>query len=198
MTPAPEPEPGRFRRLMGLFPTGVTVLAAQHGEDIHGMTANAVVSVSLEPLLLLACVAKGARMNAFISRSGGFSVNILSADQEALSRYFAGSWTLTSPPEFRFTPWAGGPRLVGSAASIGCRLDRSIEAGDHWMVLGQVIALHEGDRSARPLAFFAGRYGRLSDFDEGMPAEHWSDEAVQIHYGEWGDDEHPRPRAAGR
>lgn len=184
VTPPPDVNPGSFRRIMGLFPTGVTVLAAQHGEDIHGMTANAVASVSLEPLLLLACVAKSARMNSFIERSGGFSLNVLSADQEVLSRYFAGSWKVTPPPEFRFTPWDGGPRLVGSLATIGCRLDRSIEAGDHWIVLGRVIALHEGDRSARPLLFFAGRYRRLSDLAEGVPAEPWSDEAVRIHYGE--------------
>lgn len=198
MTTALDVDPGSFRRVMGLFPTGVTVLAAQHRDDIHGMTANAVASVSLEPLLLLACVAKGARMNGFIERSGGFSLNILSADQEALSRYFAGSWEGTSPPEFRFMPWEGGPRLVGSVASIGCRLDRSIEAGDHWIVLGQVIALHEGDRSVRPLLFFAGRYRRLSDLDEGVPAEPWSDEAVQIHYAEWGDRDHPPHRPSGR
>ncbi len=187
-----------FRRVMGAFTTGVTVVAAQHGEEIHGMTANAITSVSLDPLLVLACVAKGARMNPFIERSGGFSINILSEDQEALSRYFAGTWKLTSPPEFRFTPWEGGPRLVGSVASIGCRLERSIEAGDHWIVLGRVIALRAGDGPARPLLFFGARYRRLSDLDDGRPPEHWSDEAVQIHYGEWGDRDHPAQPAEGR
>ncbi len=187
-----------FRRVMGVFATGVTVVAAQQGEEIHGMTANAIASVSLDPLLVLACVAQGARMNRFIERSGGFSINILSEDQEALSRYFAGSWAVTSPPEFRFTPWEGGPRLVGSIASIGCRLERSIKAGDHWIALGQVIALRAGDRLARPLLFFGARYRRVSDLDDGRPAEHWSDEAVQIHYGEWGDRDHPAQPAEGQ
>lgn len=187
-------EAADFRRVMGLFATGVTVLAAQHGEDIHGMTANAVSSVSLDPLIVLACVGKGARMNTFIERSGGFSINILSEDQEALSRYFAGAWKLATPPEFRFTAWEGGPRLVASVASLGCRLDRSVDAGDHWIMLGRVVALHEGDPSARPLVFFSGRYRRLSELDVGAPPGSLGDEAVQIHYGEWGEAEHPHRR----
>lgn len=174
-----------FRRVMGHFATGVTVIAAEHGKEIHGMTANAVTSVSLDPLLVLVCVDKRARMNRFIQEGGGFSINVLTEDQEALSRFFAGAWRHGSAPEFRFVPWVGGPRLVGSLSAIGCRLDRSLEAGDHWMVLGQVAALHEGDPAGRPLIFYGGRYRRLSE-TEGPPApEEWHAEAVRVHYDEW-------------
>jgi flavin reductase (DIM6/NTAB) family NADH-FMN oxidoreductase RutF len=174
---------------MGLFATGVTLVAAQHGDEIHGMTANAVTSVSLDPLLVLVCVAKGARMNRFMQNAGGFSINILSEDQEALSRYFAGSWNPPAPPEFRFAPWEGGPRLVGCLASVGCLTDRFIEAGDHWIVVGQVVALHQGDPTARPLTFLGGRYRRLTEAEGPAVPEAWSDDAVQIYYDEWAESE---------
>ncbi len=182
-----------FRKVMGRFATGVTVVAAQHEDEIHGMTANAVTSVSLDPLLVLVCVDKRARMNRFIRSAGGFSINMLSEDQEALSRFFGGSWTLQTPPEFRFVPWHGGPRLVGSQAAIGCALDRSIDAGDHWLALGRVIALHEGDPSGRPLMFYGGRYRRLSEVEGPVAPEEWGHESVQIYYDEWSAGIQPQP-----
>lgn len=177
-------EPGRFRRVMGYFGTGVTVLAAQHGEDLHAMTANAVTSVSLEPLLVLACISTRARMLPFIERSGGFSINVLTEDQEVLSRYFAGAWA-QAPPEFRFVPWQGGPRLIGALAAIGCVTERTVEAGDHWVVLGRVVALQEGDPAARPLLFYAGAYRRLSDLEVAAAPDLWADRTVQIYYDAW-------------
>src|SRR3989442_8328639 len=121
---SPRMDPKAFRRVLGLFATGVTVLAAQHDDEIHGMTANAVTSVSLDPLLVLVCVGKHARMNHFIQGAGGFSINVLAEDQEPLSRYFSGAWPHQAPPEFRFVPWPGGPRLVGALAAMGCVVDR--------------------------------------------------------------------------
>lgn len=185
MSAAAPVDPQVFRRVMGTFATGVTVVAAQHGDEIHGMTANAFTSVSLDPLLVLVCIATRARMDQFITRAGGFSVNFLSADQEPLSRYFANAWRPASPPEFRFEPWAGGPRLVGSLASVGCAVDHAVDAGDHRVVLGRVIALFEGDATNTPLLFFSGTYRRLSAL-EGAPApEPWSHEDVQIFYDSW-------------
>ncbi len=183
--PLPLVTPAAFRKIMGLFATGVTVVAASEGDEIHGMTANAVTSVSLEPLLVLICVDIRARMNRFLESAGGFSINVLSEDQEALSRYFAGSWKSEGPPEFRFLPWTGGPRLIGCLAAVGCEIDRTIEAGDHRIVLGRVMALHEGDASSRPLLFFGGRYRRLEELEAPVPPEEWSHEAVHIYYDEW-------------
>lgn len=175
----------RFRRIMGRFATGVTVVGAEQGGEVHGMTANAVTSVSLDPLLVLVCIARQARMMRFVERSGGFSVNILSHDQEALSRYFAGSWGSASPPEFRFVPWEGGPRLVGALGALGCRVERLVEAGDHWIALGRVEALHEGDPGAEPLLFYGGQYRRLSALEAAPAPDLWADDAVQIYYDGW-------------
>jgi flavin reductase (DIM6/NTAB) family NADH-FMN oxidoreductase RutF len=181
----PPVDPLAFRRVMGAFATGVTVVAAQQGDEVHGMTANAFTSVSLDPLLVLVCIATHARMDGFIRRAGGFSVNFLSADQEPLSRYFANAWRPAAPPEFRFDPWDGGPRLVGSLASVGCRLDHAVDAGDHRVVLGRVIALFEGDPTALPLLFFSGRYRRLSELEGTVAPEPWSHQDVQIFYESW-------------
>src|SRR3989304_5598960 len=97
-----------FREVIGLFATGVTVIAAESEGEIHGMTANAVASLSLEPTLVLACVNKRALLGDILSRAKGFSINILREDQKALSTYFAGAWSEKTPPPFRFVPWEGG------------------------------------------------------------------------------------------
>jgi len=184
-TPEAGVDPARFRRVMGLFATGVTVVAAEHDGETHGMTANAVTSVSLDPLLLLVCVGRRTRMSRWLERAGGFTVNILTQDQEALCRYFAGTWSHDAPPEFRFVPWQGGPRLVAALAALGCRRQRLIEAGDHWIVLGRVIALHEGDAAAQPLLFYGGRYCRLSPVEAAPAPDLWTGTDARIYYDEW-------------
>lgn len=184
----------KLRRVMGRFATGVTVIAAEHDGEIHAMTANAVTSVSLDPLIVLVCIDKQARMNRFIQRAGGFSISVLSEDQEALSRFFAGTWRHASPPEYRFVPWVRGPRLVGTLAAIGCRVDRTVEAGDHWIVLGAVEGLEESDPAGRPLIFFGGRYRRLTETEGPAAPEEWNAAAVRVHYDEWsGSPELPAP-----
>ena len=78
-------DPRTYRNTIGLFATGVTVVSTQMGETVHGMTANAVTSLSLEPMLLLVAVGKKARLATLLPQATGFTVNILRADQEALS-----------------------------------------------------------------------------------------------------------------
>ena len=134
-----QPDPTEFRRVMGCFATGVTVVTAQAGTDLQGMTANAVMSVSLDPLLVCVSVNRRARMDAFLSRAGAFALNILSEDQQALSQFFAGIWPHPSPPEYRLEPWVGGPRLIGCLASVGCIVDRALDGGDHHLFLGRVL-----------------------------------------------------------
>lgn len=178
------PDPTEFRRMMGLFATGVTVVTAQVGGEMHGMTANAVMSVSLDPLLVCVSVGRSARMNGILHQAGSFALNILSADQQALSQYFAGVWKHASPPEYRLEPWVGGPRLVGSLAAAGCRIERILDGGDHHLFLGHVLALHRPDGSLNPLVFFGGRYHRLSE-PAGAPRdpiEVWNPEEVRIFY----------------
>ncbi len=177
-------DPREFRRVMGLFATGVTVVTAAAGEHTHAMTANAVMSVSLDPLLVCVSVGKHARMNRFLEQAGGFALNILSEHQEDLSRYFAGMWDRPQPPAYRFVPWVGGPRLEGALASVGCSVEQVVEAGDHRLFLGRVRALHRSQGPLRPLLFFAGGYCRLAQVAHAArdPVEIWQPEAVRVYY----------------
>jgi flavin reductase (DIM6/NTAB) family NADH-FMN oxidoreductase RutF len=178
--------PSEFRQVVGHFAAGVTVVAATAGGEIHGMTANAFTSVSLDPLLVLVCVHKKARMAEFVREAGGFSINILRDEQEALSTYFAGRWPAPAPPPFRFVPWQGGPRLEGCAAAIGCELHDILDGGDHCIPVGRVAAVHLGVEPRQPLVFYAGRYARL-DRDErhAAPPLDLVETPVQAYYDPW-------------
>lgn len=165
--PAMPLEPRLYRNTIGLFATGVTVVSTQAEGTVHGMTANAVTSLSLEPMLLLVAVGKQARLATLLPQASGFTVNILRAEQEALSTFFAGGWRQPTPPPFRFVPWDtrpefGSARLEGALAAIGCTLYRLVDGGDHWLVLGQVVALHHGVEPHLPLLFYGGRYRHLN------------------------------------
>ena len=158
-----------FRDLAGLFSTGVAIVTLEALGEVHAMTANAVASLSLDPMLMLFCPAKKARLAAHLEHIRQFTINFLREEQEALSTYFAGGWKSSPAPPFRFVPSPAGPRLEGSLASIGCEMERVSDGGDHWIVTGRVIALHRGVEPLRPLLFFRGNY-RAVDFAEGTPA----------------------------
>lgn len=185
MDTATELNPAAFRRIMGFFATGVTVVAVDVPEGVHGMTANAVASVSLDPMLILVCVDRRARMHEQLALAGVFTINVLREEQEPLSRYFAGSWPPARPPEFRFHRWPHGPLLVGALASVGCRVERLLDGGDHTIVLGGVTGLAQGE-AGQPLLFFGGRYRRLMEAEAyaGAPADPWTHESARIHYDE--------------
>lgn len=151
-----------YRHTIGLFATGVTVIASGEGADLRAMTANAVTSLSLDPMLLIVCVHKQARLAAELQKQSGFSLNILRQEQQDLSNYFAGGWKEETLPEFEFVPWHGGPRLKGCIAAIGCEHHEILEGADHWIVVGKVVALHRSDGSQNPLIFFRGRYRELA------------------------------------
>lgn len=188
-TPDPEPQAvdaAEFRRVMGLFATGVTVLTAEHDAAVRGMTANAMMSVSLDPLLVCVSVDRRARMNEFLQRAGGFALNILADEQQALSQYFAGAWKHERSPEHRFESWIGGPRLVGALAAVGCTVHEILPGGDHRLFLGRVLALYRAPGRLSPLLFFGGRYHRLRQPETAPrdPVEVWNPEEVQIYYGD--------------
>lgn len=144
-----------------MFATGVTVIAAGQEDYLHVMTANAVTSLSLDPLLVLFCVNKGARMVEHLRDHPAFSVNILRQHQADLSPYFAGLWRDEEPPHFEFVPWHSTARLVDCLAAVGCELHEMFEGGDHWIVIGRAIAVHIGDDPTDPLIFHAGKYREL-------------------------------------
>ncbi len=104
-------DPGEFRDVVGLFATGVTIVVAEVDGQVHAMTANSVTSVSLEPVLMLFCPSRKARIAQNLPALTHFSINILRQDQQALSTYFAGGWKDSAPPAFRFVDSTAGPRL---------------------------------------------------------------------------------------
>jgi flavin reductase (DIM6/NTAB) family NADH-FMN oxidoreductase RutF len=163
-----------FREVMGLFATGVTIIVAEIDGQVHAMTANSVTSVSLDPLLMLFCPSRKARIAQDLPGLTRFSINILRQDQQALSTYFAGGWKDSAPPPFRFVDSPSGPRLEGALASIGCRTHSIVEAGDHYLVIGEVIGLHKGVLPHQPLLFVSGKYRRV-DFTEGAQAPDLAD-----------------------
>jgi flavin reductase (DIM6/NTAB) family NADH-FMN oxidoreductase RutF len=167
-------DPRQFREVVGLFATGVTIIVAEVAGQVHAMTANSVTSVSLDPLLMLFCPSRKARIAQDPQRLTRFSINILRQDQQALSTYFAGGWKDSALPPFRFVDSPAGPRLEGALATIGCRTHSIHEAGDHYVVLGEVIFLHKGITPHQPLLFVSGKYRRV-DFSEGVVAPDLAD-----------------------
>ncbi len=155
-------EKNELRRVMGHFATGVTVITSLRASgEMHGLTANAFSSVSLVPPLLLICVDKKAESYPCFEESKVFTVNILSAEQEALSRKFA----VSGGNKFEGVSYRlganGAPILDGSIAYLECRLSGSMDAGDHTVYLGEIeqAETHE----AKPLLFFRGGYRELGD-----------------------------------
>jgi len=151
----------QFRQLMGRFATGVTVITTTDASGaLHGMTANSLTSVSLDPPLLLICVDHRASMLAPLRERRGFVVNVLEAHQEALSRRFAGK----HEDRFDGIGYALNPEghacLEGALAHLECAYHGEVEAGDHTIVLGRVLrgAAHDG----RPLCYFRGGYAALA------------------------------------
>jgi flavin reductase (DIM6/NTAB) family NADH-FMN oxidoreductase RutF len=162
---------GAFRHTMGLFPTGVAVLAAGDGEGLEATTVNSVVSASLVPLLVLVSLRRGARILGLItSREQAFTVNILAADQEQVARMFARSDRCrgtAAAAYLRGVPTrTGGLLVAGALAAVQCELDQVYPAGDHDLLLGRVVAIHLGRTSAGPLLFHRGEYGRIQAGDE--------------------------------
>jgi 3-hydroxy-9,10-secoandrosta-1,3,5(10)-triene-9,17-dione monooxygenase reductase component len=149
--------PERFRSVMGHFATGVTVVTATTPQGPVGMTANAVCSLSLEPLLLLVAFDNDARTLPVVRATGRFGVNVLAAGQEDLARLFASK----APEREKFAGVAhtvhdGIPVLEGALAWVGCRLERLIPGGDHTIGIAAVEAAEAGH--GEPLLWFRGRY----------------------------------------
>ena len=147
-----------FRRTLGMFATGVTVLTTRVGEQVHGMTANAFMSVSLQPPLVLISIDRRAKMGALLHEGTRFGVSVLEAKQTGLSDRFAGR-VADDPPEATFEVVHETPLVEGALAHLVARVVRSYWGGDHSLFLGQVEFARYGD--GRPLLFHGGRYERL-------------------------------------
>jgi len=158
--------PAEFREAMGCFATGVTIVTVDLEGEVHGMTANAFASVSLEPLLLLVCVDRNARTHAHLQSKKRFGINILAEHQRLISEYYAQPVSTHEHAQeeagarFDRTP-QGTPILHGALAYLECRLQSAQEAGDHTIFIAEVedVVVHPGD----PLLFFRGKYRTIGE-----------------------------------
>lgn len=154
-----------LRAAMALFPTGVTVVTTGQGEGVQGMTANAVMSVSLDPLLFLVSCHRESRIAPRIREEGHFAVSLLAADQEGLARLFASperSGGLAAVESlgggYGVT---GAPLAAGAMAAIECELEDVYPGGDHELFLGRVVSVSMGETRKGPLVFHEGGYPPL-------------------------------------
>ena len=147
-----------FRRTLGMFATGVTVLTTRGDETVHGMTANAFMSVSLRPPLVLVSVDRRARMSNLLHEGTRFGVNVLEAGQAVLSDHFAGR-AVEGSSEPRFELVHDTPLVEGALAHLVARVVRSYWGGDHSLFLGRVEYARYGE--GEPLLFHGGRYERI-------------------------------------
>lgn len=158
------PTPNDFRRIMGRFATGVTVITTTYDGELHGMTANAVTSVSLDPMLVLICVDKAADTHDILARAKVFAVNILARGQEEISDRFAKK-DAGAAHHLQGIPYHvaenGCPVIDGCLAHLVCRTASEIEGGDHTIFLGEVLNAADDHEAGEPLVFYAGKYGRF-------------------------------------
>ncbi len=151
-----------FRACLGRFATGVTVVTSQYGQERHGMTVNSFTSVSLDPPLVLFCPFQGARIMELIEKSQVFAISVLSEEQMEHCQRFAGQTEL----EDRFQGLecqqgqTGCPLFKGSLAHLECRVHQTHPAGDHTLVVGEVLTLE--CQEGQPLLFFSGTYPKLA------------------------------------
>ncbi|WP_243095095.1 flavin reductase family protein [Thermus thalpophilus] len=152
-------DPRLFRQTLGRFATGVTVVSVRTGEGVHGMTANAFLSVSLDPPLVLVSVDRRARTHGLLLEAGRYGVSVLAEGQRDLSDHFAGRGVGEAQPVWREV--LGVPLLEGALAHVVARVVEAHPAGDHTLFIGEVEHLGYGE--GRPLLFFGGRYHGLGE-----------------------------------
>ncbi len=179
-------DPRRYRELLGHFATGVTVVttisrepgagaAGVDGADAPethpwGTTVNAFSSVSLDPPLVLICIAHVRSIHPVIATAGRFAVNILGEDDQLLSDCFAGAPSPYPRSAFCGASYhlgtTGVPILDSAIAYLDCELERSVDVGDHTIYVGRVVGLGSGVDHTLPLLYYRGRYLRIERAEE--------------------------------
>lgn len=162
--PVAPPDEAGFRAVMARFASGVAVMTSVLDGEPHGMTANALASVSLDPMLVLVCVERGTIMEHHVERSKVFALNFLGADQAHLSDAFADHDRPRGDAQFAAVPTStaatGAPILGGSVGWVDCRVWSLTDGGDHVIVVGEVVALSEGPADDA-LVYYRSSYGRF-------------------------------------
>jgi len=157
--------PAEFRKAMGAFATGVTIITLDLEGEVHGMTANAFASVSIDPLLVLVCVEHSTRTHAHMHAKKRFGINVLCEDQRAISDFYANPNRHerdAGEAGAQFDRTAHGtPMLHGALAYLECRLHSAEQAGDHTIFIAEVedVVVQDGD----PLLFFRGKYRTVGE-----------------------------------
>jgi 3-hydroxy-9,10-secoandrosta-1,3,5(10)-triene-9,17-dione monooxygenase reductase component len=154
------PDPEHFREVFGRFATGVAVITSAGTTNAGGMTANALCSLSLDPLLVLVCFENRARTLPIVREAQRFGINLLAAGQQDVAAVFASK--LPEPEKLAGVDHAlieGVPIIDGTLAWAACELREQIAGGDHTIVIGEVMAVGLGD--GEPLLWYAGRYHEL-------------------------------------
>jgi flavin reductase (DIM6/NTAB) family NADH-FMN oxidoreductase RutF len=161
--------PGLYREVLGRFVTGVTVVTAI--DDAHGppqpwgTTVNAFTAVSIDPPIVLVSVGRERSIQPILARAGRFAVNILPEGSQHLSDCFAGAPSALPKTAFCGAEYRMGqlgvPILESAIAHVECEVEREIEAGDHVVYLGRVLAMETHDVHGLPLLYYRGRYLRI-------------------------------------
>jgi flavin reductase (DIM6/NTAB) family NADH-FMN oxidoreductase RutF len=160
-----------YRRVVGHFATGVTVVTTCDGGRHVAMTANSFTSVSLDPVLVLVAIDRNARFHGSVLASSRFAVNVLASDQEDVSRWFA---TRGRPEDdehierwrYRIGETANAAIFDGVLAALECRTYATYDGGDHTLLVGEVLAMTADRPDADPLLYFKGVYRTLASGPE--------------------------------
>jgi 3-hydroxy-9,10-secoandrosta-1,3,5(10)-triene-9,17-dione monooxygenase reductase component len=165
-----EPQPARFRQVLGHFCTGVTVITTVDERGPAGFACQSFAALSLDPPLVLFCPGRSSVTWPRIAAAGHFCANVLAGEQRELARVFGSS----GPDKFAGVPWSpsssGAPVLDGTLTWAGCAVEAVHEAGDHYVVLGRVTELG-ACRAGQPLLFYRGRYAATAPEPSDSPPE---------------------------
>jgi 3-hydroxy-9,10-secoandrosta-1,3,5(10)-triene-9,17-dione monooxygenase reductase component len=163
-----EPRPDPFRAVMGHFATGISVVTTFDDDRPAGITVNAFSSVSLEPPLVMVALDRRRFITPMVREAGRYAVNVLGADQQALSDCFAHAPTQpgeASREDFCGARWQPGPTglplLDGAIATLECTTVETFSAGDHDLFIGRVDSMQELREGVSPLLYFRRRYLRV-------------------------------------
>lgn len=146
-----------FRNAMGSFATGVTIITTELEKETYGMTANAFMSVSMNPKLAVISIDNDAQMLQTVKESRQYAVNILSEDQQDLSMHFAGQKETSR--EIPFTTLQGIPVIDDAVAQISCDVIAEHVEGDHTLFIGKINGIQLKEH--KPLIFYKGNYHSL-------------------------------------
>lgn len=153
-----------FRNAMGKFATGVTVITTLVDGNPHGMTANAFMSVSLNPKLVVISIGEKAKMNERIRESKTYAVSFLAQDQQDASMQFAGQ--KSADDDFEFDYCNNMPVIKDALGVLTCNVVAEHSAGDHTLYIGEVTDIRLSENDQEPLLFYQGKYRELVGLEE--------------------------------